>query len=113
VTDHPLLPNPGAGLELANLADGRFVVVYNDTEEDRHQLAVALSEDEGKSFRWKRYLEKAAPGEGRFHYPSLIQARDGSLHVTYSAFLRDAASGEERKTIKCASFDLDWLTSGE
>ncbi|GIT77883.1 MAG: hypothetical protein Ct9H300mP32_2650 [Verrucomicrobiota bacterium] len=37
---------------------------------------MALSEDEGKTFRWKRYLERSKPGTGSYHYPSIIQARE-------------------------------------
>ena len=112
VHDHPLLPNPGAGLELMNLRDGRFLVIYNDTESGRHNLAVALSEDEGKTFRWKRYLQHSKPGTGSYHYPSIIQARDGTLHVTYSIFTRNPKSGGEGKSIKYAHFNLEWLTRG-
>ncbi|HAV62885.1 MAG TPA: neuraminidase (sialidase)-like protein, partial [Verrucomicrobiales bacterium] len=111
VHDHPVLPNPGAGLELMNLADGRFLVIYNDTEEDRHALAVAISDDEGQTYRWKRHLERAEPGEKRFHYPSIIQSRDGRLHCTYSHF--DRTVEPELKTIKYATFDLEWVMSGD
>jgi predicted neuraminidase len=112
VEDHPVLENPGAGLELANLQDGRFIVVYNDTERGRHQLAVAISDDEGKTFRRKRYLEKAGPGQGSFHYPSIIQSRDGRLHASYSYFVRDPDSGKEQKSIKHVSFSTGWVEAG-
>jgi len=109
VSDHPLLPNPGAGLELMNLADGRFLVIYNDTEEGRHSLAVSLSEDEGRTFRWTRHLEQSEPGKASHHYPSIIQTRDGNLHCTYSHFVRDPVTGREGKAIKHAVFNLEWL----
>ena len=106
-------PEVSSGLELMNLRDGRFLVIYNDTESGRHNLAVALSEDEGKTFRWKRYLERSKPGTGSYHYPSIIQARDGTLHVSYSIFTRNPKSGGEGKSIKYAHFNLEWLTMGE
>ena len=87
VHDHPQLFNPGAGLELINLKDGRFLAIYNDTEDGRHQLAVSISEDEGASYRWTRHLEKRPKGKGSFHYPSIIQSEDGMLHATYSYFI--------------------------
>lgn len=108
VTDHPVLKNPGAGLELMNLRDGRFLAIYNDTEEGRHQLAVSISEDEGQTYRWTRHLEREAPDGGRFHYPSIIQSADGNLHATYSYFVRDA-EGQEGKSIKYATFNLEWV----
>ena len=44
------LPNPGAGAEVIGLRDGRWALIYNDTERGRHRLAVALSDDEGKTW---------------------------------------------------------------
>lgn len=110
VYDHPVLKNPGAGLELMNLRDSRFLAIYNDTEDDRHQLAVSISEDEGETWKHTRHLEKRAPGEGRFHYPSIIQTKDGQLHATYSYFVKNDA-GEEVKSISYARFNLDWVTA--
>lgn len=109
VEDHPSLPNPGAGLELTNLNDGRFIVIYNDSEEGRHSLAVSLSNDEGKTWSVTRHLESAEKGKGRFHYPSLVQAADGIIHVTYSYFVPTPEG--ERKSIKHAAFNLEWLLS--
>ena len=111
VFDHPQLPNPGSGLELMELRDGRFLAIYNDTEEGRHQLAVAVSTDEGRTFSAPKYLEKSAPGTGSYHYPSIIQSRDGNLHATYSYFVRPERQrgGKELKSIKYATFGLDWL----
>jgi predicted neuraminidase len=120
VTDSAL-PNPGAGAEIINLRDGKWALIYNDLENGRQQLAVALSDDEGKSWKWKRYLEKDPPGSeaGRFHYPSLMQARDGSLHATYSYHLnrkdveKDAAGRPRAKSIKHAHFNEAWVMEGQ
>jgi predicted neuraminidase len=113
VYDHPQLANPGAGLELMQLNDGRFLAIYNDTEDGRHQLAVSISEDEGKTYTRTRHLEKRAPGEGSFHYPSIIQARDGTLHCTYSYFTPNGLDGREGKSIKYATFNIDWVMEGD
>ena len=113
VYDHPQLANPGAGLELMQLNDGRFLSIYNDTEDGRHQLAVSISEDEGKTYTHTRHLEKRAPGEGSFHYPSIIQARDGTLHCTYSYFTPNGLDGREGKSIKYATFSIDWVMEGD
>jgi predicted neuraminidase len=59
--------------------------VYNDTVKGRSSLAVSISDDEGKSWKWTRHLEKQ--NEGAFHYPAVIQGRDGMLHVVYSYFV--------------------------
>ncbi len=113
VYDHPLLKNPGSGLELMNLADGRFLVIYNDTEDGRHSLAVSISEDEGKTFRWTRHLERSERGTSSYHYPSITQSQDGMLHCTYSCFVKDPATGREGKSIKHATFNLDWVLAGD
>jgi len=109
------LPNPGSSLEVIALRDGHWVMVYNDTERGRHSLAVALSDDEGATWKWKRHLEldRREQGAGAFHYPSLIEARDGSLHVTYSYFLNHLPAGEPRKTIKHVRFNAAWIRQGD
>ena len=86
----------------------------------RHRLAVSLSEDEGQSWRWTRYLERDADATdarqvGQYHYPSIIQAADGTLHATYSLFAPEASvkpDGENRlprKAIKHAHFNEAWI----
>ncbi len=59
------LPNPNSSLEVLALRDSRWVLIYNDSETDRHTLAWAMSNDEGRSWKWQRHLE-STPG-GRFH----------------------------------------------
>ncbi len=112
VQDHPQLANPGSGLELARLRNGRFIVAYNDTEQGRHSLAISISDDEGRTFRWTRHPERVEPGQGSFHYPSIIEAADGRLHVSYSYFVRDE-EGREGKSIKHAEFDEAWVLAGD
>jgi predicted neuraminidase len=120
VTDSDI-PNPGSGAEIIQLRNGHWVLIYNDTESSRNSLAVAISDDEGKTWRWKRHLEYDAPGAeaGAYHYPSIIQARDGSLHASYSYHLnrkdvgKDADGQPARKTIKHAHFNEEWVMAGE
>ncbi len=93
--------------------EGYWVMVGNDTESGRHSLLVRVSTDEGKTWKWHRHLELAPVGSGSFHYPSAIQAADGTIHVTYSVFNNTAAAGEERKSIKHARFNLQWVQEKE
>ncbi len=110
--DHPDLIESGAGVDVLVLARGRWLVVHNDTERGRHRLAISISEDEGRTFPRRRTLEIAEEGRARFHYPSAIQARDGSLHVTYSVFLADAIGpGQEGKAIRHTELSEDWLVA--
>jgi predicted neuraminidase len=101
-------PNPGAGIEAIRLANGHWVLIYNDTPRGRHSLAVSVSDDEGASWKWTRHLEQVAGGGGQFHYPSIIQAADGSLHATYTSRLTGQGS-----TIEHAHFDEAWLVAGD
>lgn len=119
VTDSDL-PNPGSGAEISSLKNGHFVLIYNDTEQGRHSLAVAISDDEGVTWKWKRHLELEPAGTGEFHYPSIIQARDGSLHASYSYFTNDSpvtkdALGrpQRSKAIKHAHFNEEWVMQGD
>ncbi len=112
VYDHPQLNNPGSGLELANLQDGDWICIYNDEPRGRHSLAVSISDDEGKTWKWTRHLELRGRGEGSFHYPSIIQDDDGMLHVSYSYFERKPEGGEA-KSIKYATFNKAWVLAGD
>jgi arylsulfatase A-like enzyme/predicted neuraminidase len=116
VTDTDI-PNPGSGLEVVVLKSGRWALVNNDTEQGRHRLSVWLSDDEGRSWPWRRAIEEAPPGPeaDTASYPSLIQSRDLSLHLTYS-FVRKGvdvpqnAQGQPlRETIRHAHFDEAWV----
>ncbi len=115
VYDHPQLANPGAGLELMNLSDGRFICIYNDTENGRHSLAVSISDDEGATYKWTRHLELSEKGQGSYSYPSIIQSRDGRLHASYSYHPNQTPEGDKKntKTIKHAEFDVDWVMAGD
>ena len=109
------VPNPGSGMETIALKDGRWAMIFNDLERGRHSLAVALSDDEGVTWKWKRHLELDSRGQGAgaFHYPSIIQAQDGTLHASYSYFLNDLPEGADRKSIKHAHFNLEWVLAGD
>ena len=80
------MPNPGSGLEAIRLRDGRWLLVCNDTETGRHTLAIYESHDEGETWVNGRYLANDTHAEprGRYHYPSMCQARDGSVWVTWT-----------------------------
>ncbi|MCL5006364.1 MAG: exo-alpha-sialidase [Acidobacteria bacterium] len=96
------LPNPDSGIEALVLRDGHLLMIYNDQAKGRDRLAVSISTDAGKTWKWTRHLENS-PG-GRFDYPSVIQARDGSLHATYSYNVQ---------TIKYVHFNEAWVRQGD
>jgi len=110
------LPNPGSALEAAVLRSGRWLLICNDTERGRHSLAVFLSEDEGRTWPIVRHLERDEPGTGAgsYHYPSVIQARDGALHATYSITIpaRDHDRLGRGESIKHTRFTEEWVLAG-
>ncbi|MBL8175642.1 MAG: exo-alpha-sialidase [Bryobacterales bacterium] len=105
------IPNPGSGSEVTVLKDGTWALVNNNLERGRHSLPIWLSDDEGKTWKWKRQIEIDNRGEGAatFHYPSIIQSRDGFLHVAYSHFLNHLKNGEPRQQIRHVRFNIDWV----
>ncbi len=107
------LPNPGAGFDGVTLRNGDWLLVYNDTEEGRHRLALALSEDEGQSWPWVRHLENDDRGEQatQSHYPAIIEGSDGRIHIVYSYHHRDREGNA--KTMKYVGLDADWVRGGE
>lgn len=97
------LPNPGSGLDAVALQSGAWVMIYNDQAKDRTSLAVSLSDDEGKSWKVTRRLEDT-PGSS-FHYPAIIQGKDGTIHAIYSYFVPGG------KSMKHVAFTEKWLRS--
>jgi hypothetical protein len=111
------IPNPGSGAEVLGLTNGDWALIYNDTERGRHSLAVSLSDDEGKTWKWTRHLEHNEPGPDATHasYPSIIQSKDGTLHACYTYTLngknakKDSQGRPQRECIKHAHFDVAWI----
>ena len=105
------IPNPGAGVDAVRLQNGHWFLVYNDQENGRNSLAVSISTDEGRSWTdpsgknpntKTRHLEHQS--KGSFHYPAVIQSKDGLIHVVYSYFIDD-----EGKSMKHAVFNEEWV----
>jgi predicted neuraminidase len=74
------VPNPNSGIDAVTLADGRQLMVYNDTPRGRSPLNVGVSKD---GMTWKNVLTLESEA-GEYSYPAVIQAKDGKVHVTYT-----------------------------
>lgn len=116
------LPNPGSGIDAVRLSNGHWVLIYNDSPSSRAALAASISEDEGKTWKYTRHLEKHE--KGRYHYPAVTQGKDGTIHAIYSTFIasdptkvKPDANGKipefHDKGIKHAAFNEAWIRAGE
>lgn len=84
------IPNTNSGTDAVTLADGRQLIVFNDTHPPperrskgvRYPIHVALSDD-GETWRTVATLD-VAPHPAGYAYPAVIQASDGRIHITYT-----------------------------
>jgi predicted neuraminidase len=93
--------NPDSGISMRKLANGHVLLVFNNQSDSRTPLHIARSTDDGRSWSEPLKLE-TAPGE--YSYPSVLQTRDGMIHVIYTF---------RRYSIKHVEFNEDWLTQFE
>ncbi len=92
---------PGAGITMTQLDNGNLVLVFNDSEDERTPLSIALSRDEGKTWQTPLHLES---NPGPYSYPCVMQSSDGLIHITYTF---------RRYSIKHVEMNENWLTKGE
>jgi predicted neuraminidase len=107
-TDTDIL-NPGTSLEVIALRNGDWIMVYNDLEAKRYSLVAAISDDEGKTWKWRRHLDgdPSKKSTNEYHYPSVIQSKDGTIQMTYSYY---TPAGQ---TIKHVQLSEDWVKAGD
>ncbi len=95
---HTDLPNPDAAVDGLRLRDGRILIVYNHASSGRENLRLAVSSDQGRSWRSGAVIEEAP--EAEYSYPTLAEDREGRIHLTYTW---------RRERIRHASFNVAWL----
>ena len=102
------IPNPGSRADGIILRDGKWIIVGNDLEDGRYRLSVLMSDDEGRTWKWRKVIEEH-PKDAQISvaYPSVWQDCDGLIHVAYSYH------SPEGKTIKHAVFNEEWIMSKE
>jgi predicted neuraminidase len=109
VTDTDI-PNPGSAADMAVLKSGNWVLVSNDLEQGRHRLTVMLSDDEGKTWKYRKSIINGEPGSAtRAHYPAIIQSSDGLIHITFTNQVPAGQNGGNMKNIAHAVFSEEWL----
>jgi len=95
------IKNPGSSLEMIKLANGHIALVFNDSKTERAFLSVALSYDEGETWARPRMIEHKYDNVNI--YPSIIQDRNGLIHVLYAY--------DNRKSIAHFVTDEQWIRS--
>ncbi len=97
------VPNPDSAVDLLPFDGGRLLAVFNDLEDHRFRLTLAVSEDAGSHWRPVRVLEDRPEGDRSHHeysYPWLLRAEDGDFHLLYTW---------NRRRIKHVQFNRSWL----
>jgi predicted neuraminidase len=92
------LPNPDAAIDALRLRDGRILVVYNHAASGRENLRVAISADEGRTWRVGPTIEQAEHKE--YSYPNMVEDGRGRIHLTYTW---------QRERIKHVIFNSAWI----
>ena len=93
------LPNVDSGVCAVRLPDGRLICAVNDSADRRREnLRLALSEDQGATWRYVATLAEEA-GQN-FAYPYMIVGRDGRVRMLYSA---------RNNRIAYAEFNTSWI----
>lgn len=111
-----VLPNNNASVQAYRLKDGHIIMIFdNQRKGPRRPVTLALSEDEGKTWKYARDIEVGRPelgeesgairGAGReeYAYPSVMQARDGKIYAAFTF---------RRETIKVVALTEDWIRKG-
>jgi len=82
------LPNNNSGTDAVTLKDGRHLLVYNAVATPlgakkglRTPLNVAISDD---GMHWKMILTLEDSPVSQYSYPSVIQGKDGRIHIVYT-----------------------------
>lgn len=81
------LPNPNSGIDAVTLKNKLQMIVYNPTVRgkdwwnNRGKLNVAVSVD---GIKWKDVAVLENGSSEEYSYPAIIQAKDGSVHITYT-----------------------------
>lgn len=83
-------------------------------------MAVALSDDEGKTWKYRRHLAlDTRSSVGSYHYPAITQAHNGDILISFSRFFSslDMDSAKQSlggyKNITFSRMTEDWIKQGD
>ena len=115
-----ILPNPGGGFHWMRLNSGKLAIIYNhapvlpDHLYERNPLSIALSEDDGKTWSYRRNIMEAHGDMVHQRiggYPTLTQGENDKIHATWSFAHKIEYEGKEINVtdIQYTSFTEDWI----
>ncbi len=96
------LPNNNSGLDVLMLDDGRLLLVFNPVPMNwgpRTPLDLAVSTDNGHTWRVIAHLEDDPDKDSEYSYPAIVET-DGGVAVTYTW---------QRQRVRCWQIPLDAL----
>lgn len=97
------LPNPNAAVALTKDSHETLLAVFNNDSEERYDMSLALSKDQGKNWKVVHSFDKGLPEKGQkfeFSYPYMIHDSQGGFHLVYTW---------HKKRIKYVHFNQAWL----
>lgn len=96
------LPNNNSGIDALRLEDGRLLLVYNPVNGNwkaRTPLDLAVSSDNGTTWRTIAHLEADADLKSEFSYPAIVRTSTG-VAITYTY---------QRERVRCWQIPLSAL----
>ncbi|WP_339880501.1 sialidase family protein [uncultured Algoriphagus sp.] len=75
------LVNNNSGIDAVTLKSGLQLLLCNPIKEGRNKLSLLMSMD---GINWEELYVLEDQPEGEFSYPAIIQAKDGTVHLTYT-----------------------------
>jgi hypothetical protein len=82
------LANPGSAISGITLNNNRLLLAFNNNTEERDDLSLALSNDQGKTWQLSQFIEHNplinADKNQQFAYPWLLQTQNGTIHLLYT-----------------------------
>lgn len=94
------LPNNNSGIDLQKLADGRLLLVYNPVDINwgpRTPLDLAVSADNGKTWKTIAHLEDDPNQDAEYSYPTIVRKATG-VAISYTW---------NRKLVRCWQIPLE------
>ncbi len=112
--------DPGVGHCMAQISGSDWAFISTSIEDGRNVMSIALSENEGKTWPWRRTIELDTRSDvGSYHYASLDADAQGNIYISYTI---DYAAGDRAEDggdlsglndIRFLMVTRDWIKEGD